>query len=51
MQVNEVLTDDGEQQTDFDSHADMCVIDQNALIVNHFNRPVNVIGYDPSKES
>ena len=27
----------------------MCVIGQYALIVHDFNRPVNVIGYDPSK--
>ena len=34
MQVNAVLTYDGEQQTDLDSHADMCVIGQHALIVH-----------------
>ena len=49
MQVNAVLTDDGEQRMDLDSHADTCVIGQHALIVNNFNRPVNVTGYDPSK--
>ena len=49
MKVNEVLTDDGEQRTDLDSHADTCVIGQNELIVQNLNRPVNVVGYDPSK--
>ena len=49
MQVNAFLIDDGEQQTDLDSHADTCVIGQHALIVYNFNLPVNVFGYDPSK--
>ena len=49
MRVNAVLTDDGEQRTDLESHADTCVIGQHALIVHDFNRPVNVTGYDPSK--
>ena len=49
MRVNAVLTDDGEKRTDLDSHADTCVIGQHALIVHNFNRPVNVVGYDPSK--
>ena len=49
MQVNAVLTYDGEQRTDLDSHADTCVIGQHALIVHDFNRPVNGVGYDPSK--
>ena len=49
MQVNAVLIDDGEQKTDLDSHADTCVIGQHVLIMHDFNRPVNVVGYDPSK--
>ena len=49
MRVNAVLTDDGEQRTDLDIHADTCVIGQHALIVYDFNRPVNVTGYDPLK--
>ena len=49
MQVNAVLPDDGEQQTDLKSHADTCAIGQHALIMHDFNRPVNVVGYDPSK--
>ena len=51
MQVNEVLTYDGEQQTDLDSHLDTCVIGQNVLIVHDFNRLVNAVGYDPLKGS
>ena len=47
MRVNAVLTDDREQQTDLESPADTCVIGQHALIVHNFNRPVNVVGYDP----
>ena len=27
----------------------MCVIGQHALIVHYLNRPVDVVGYDPSK--
>ena len=27
----------------------MCVIGQHTLIMHNFNRPVNVVGYDPSK--
>ena len=49
MQVNTVLTDDGEKLTDLDSNTDTCVIGQHALIVQYFNRPVNTVGYDPSK--
>ena len=49
MRVNAVLTDDGEQRTDLDSHADTCVIGQHALIVHDFKRTVNVTGYDPLK--
>ena len=49
MQVNAVLTDDIDQRIDLDGHADTCVIGQHALIVHGFNRPVNVLGYDPSK--
>ena len=49
MRVNAVLTYDGEQRTDLDSHADSCVIFQHALIVHDFNLAVNVVGYDPSK--
>ena len=47
--VNAVLTDDREQQTDLESHADTCVISQNALIVHNFYCPENVVGYDSSK--
>ena len=47
MRVNVVPTDDGEQQKYLDSHVDMCVIGQHALIVHDFNSPVNVVGYGP----
>ena len=49
IQVNVVLKDDGEQQTDLDSHVGTFIIDQHALIVHDFNFQVNVVGYDPSK--
>ena len=49
MQVNAVLTDDEGQRTDINSLADTCVISQYALIVHDSNRPMNVVGYDPSK--
>ena len=43
------MTDDGDQQTDLDSHAEKCVIVQHVLIVHDLNLTVNVVGYDPSK--
>ena len=49
MRVNAVLTDDGDQQTDIDSHAGTRTIGQHSLIVCDFNLPVNIVGYDPSK--
>ena len=49
MRVNAVLTDDKEQQTDLDIHADTCVMGQHALIVHNFHRPVNIFGHDLSK--
>ena len=49
MRVNSVLTDDGEKRTDLESHPDTRVISQHDIIVNGFNFPVNVVGYDPSK--
>ena len=49
MRVNAVLTYDGEQQTELDSHTDTCIIGQHALIVHDFNRLVNVVVYDTSK--
>ena len=36
-----------ETRTELDSHADACVIGRNALVVQDFNRPVDVTGYDP----
>ena len=33
--------------THLDSHADTCVVGKNALIVQDFDRPVDVCGYDP----
>ena len=49
MRVNAFLTDDREKRTYLDSNTDTCVIGQHALILHDFNRPVNVVGYDPSK--
>lgn len=37
-----------EVRTELDSHADTCVVGKHALILMDFDRPVNVIGYDPS---
>ena len=50
MRVNIVLTDEGYQQTDLASHAEMCIIGHHALIVHNFNCPVNVVLYDPLKD-
>ena len=49
MRINAFLTDDGEQQTNLDSHINTCIISQHAMIVRNLNRPVNVVGYDSSK--
>ena len=32
---------------ELDSHADMCVVGDNCLIIYNQNRPVNVYSYDP----
>ena len=39
--------DGDETRTELDSHADVCVLGRNALVVQDFNRPVDVTGYDP----
>jgi hypothetical protein len=36
-----------ETMTDLDSHADVCVVGDNALIIQDFERPVDVSSYDP----
>ena len=35
-----------EIQSELDSHADTCVVGNNALVFQDFDRPVDVIGYD-----
>ena len=47
MQVNAVMTDDGEELKELDIHADTCVINHHVLIVHEFNCTVNVVEYDP----
>ena len=43
-------TSSGEEgRTEMDSHADTCVVGRNALIVQDFDRPVDVVGYDASE--
>ena len=32
---------------ELDSHADMCVVGDNCLVIHNHNRPVNVYSYDP----
>ena len=32
---------------ELDSHADMCVVSDNCLVIHNHNRPVNVYSYDP----
>ena len=34
-------------KVELDSHADMCVIGDNCLVIHDLNRPVNVYSYDP----
>jgi hypothetical protein len=38
----------GETTLELDPHADMCVLDRDALILLDYDRPVIVKGYDPS---
>ena len=41
-------TTDGElSRSEMDSHAEVCVVGSEALIVNDFERPVTISGYDP----
>ena len=44
------LVQRNESTTELDSHADQCVIGSNALIVNEFDRPVHIRGFDPSSK-
>ena len=39
---------DQETRTELDSHADACVVGRNSLMIQDFNRPVDVTGYDPT---
>ena len=36
-----------ESHSDLDSHADQCMLGDKTLVVNDFDKPVNIIGYDP----
>ena len=37
-----------ETTLELDSHADTCVVGNGALIINDFDQPVDVLGYDKS---
>ena len=39
---------DSGSRTELDSHADACVVGKHALIIQDFDRPVDVTGYDPT---
>lgn len=39
----------GDSRTELDNHADTCVVGKHSLILNDFDRPVNVTGYDESQ--
>ena len=41
------VTSDVDDTIHLDSHATMCVIRRNALIINDFDRPVDVSGFNP----
>ena len=34
-------------KVELDSHADMCVVDDNCLVIHNHNRPVKVYSHDP----
>ena len=40
------LSGGSDTQSELDSHADTCVVGDNALIVHDFDRPVSVTGYN-----
>ena len=48
MRVNATNSACVETRTEIDSHADTCVVGDNTLLFQDFDRPVNVTGYDKS---
>ena len=40
-------TVDCETNTELDSHAEQSLVGRNALIVHDYDRPINIVGYDP----
>ncbi len=46
--LNTKINSIGETTLELDSHADMCVLGYDALILLDYDRPVIVEGYDPS---
>ena len=46
--INSKLKSTGETTLELDSHADTCVLGRDALIIQDYERPVNVQGYDPA---
>ena len=42
------LNHNGETKLELDSHVDTCVLGRDALIILDYDRPVQVVGYDPA---
>jgi hypothetical protein len=40
--------DNDKVRTEIDNHADTCLVGRNAHVFQHFDRQVNLTGYDPS---
>jgi hypothetical protein len=48
LYVDNHIPSDGQTTLELDSHADTCVVGKDVLIINDFDRPVDVRGYDHS---
>ena len=47
VRVTSVTSKSKESKLDLDSHADICVLGANALLIQDHGRPVNVLSYNP----
>ena len=51
VRVASVAQDVKDSHSELDSHADTCVLGSNVLVIQDFNRPVQVTGYDTTQKS
>ena len=48
VNISRLGIQDTETRTDLDSHAECCVLGKHCLVLQDFDRPVEVKGYDPT---